>query len=61
MKKMISVGLAAMLFVMSITGCSGSETSESSGAGSTAAAESQDVQEESGEKSKIQIMGPWVV
>ena len=61
MKKMISVGLAAMLFVMSITGCSGSETSESSGAGSTAAAETQEVQAEGEEKSKIQIMGPWVV
>ena len=61
MKKMISVGLAAVLLTLSIAGCSGSKSAESAGESSAAEAGGQETAADDSAKSKIQIMGPWVV
>lgn len=61
MKKMISVGLAAVLLTLSIAGCSGSKSAESAGESSATEAGGQETAADDSAKSKIQIMGPWVV
>ena len=58
MKRTVSIMLAAALLTTSLAGCGRKEPAATEGAGS--AAEST-VQSVSGEKTKIQLMGPWVV